>query len=306
MGQHKKKISVVTATALVVILAVSFFIFFKDPNLGTVGEYPITKTEVEYRNQIHRLYNPEDSRNPGLHQLKKAFTYAQILKNNGLVITEETLLTEEKRIDEKTLMPEKLQAIKAVFQGNMKAYRKVFVLPTYVERTIYFDFFLKSPELQAKEKKNAEEFLAEVLKNPKQMDPLVKRYQGVMAHFGVSEADGLRFFENKGASPKSAPEKPQNNMPDFVVRKLGQARESLKSSEGKKWIDEVIAPLKRGEFYSRLVDMGEHWAVVQLNQIPANKKLGEYRLTAVLFPKANYEDWLNAETQKVPTTFPTH
>lgn len=278
------------------------WIYLRDPVVARVGDYSITQSDVDFRNQIYQFYTPGDNRKPGLQQLTKALTYAQILKNNGQPVDEATILEEEKRIDSKTLMPEKLQALKALFKGNMKSYRKVFVLPTYVERVIYFEFFLKSPKVQSEEQKKALAFLRESMTEKGKFELLAKKEGLPIKTLLISESEGVRFYDS-GKTPLEDNPQPgggaqPKGMPDRVSEEMNQRMAEFKKIEYEKWAKDVLEVLKIGQIFPQLVEFGEQWGVVKLIQKPKNKKQ-DYRLKAVTFPKADYEQWLKTETSKV-------
>lgn len=297
-----KKNQIIFATVGVFFLGLLAIGFakFHDPQIGKVGDYIITQKDVTYRDSVFHLYTPEDSRNPGLQQLIKAFTYAQILKNNSHPVTDEILQKEEQRIDQKTLLPEKLQSIKAVFKGDQKAYRKIFILPTYVERTIFYDFFLNNPTAQAESKKIASDFLETALKNPSQFAGLAKKGGLKTQKLFISEIEGIYFELPKEIQDNSTPK--QNQAPESVSKQLKNQLQEQKNTEAEKWIKEVVNPLQVGQVFSQVIDRGEYWLVARLYKKP-KKPSSPFEMETVVFPKADYNDWLERETAKVKSTF---
>ena len=138
-----------TQTLLFILTALLTGCFSQDKPLAQVGNHTITAHDADYRNQVISFYYPEEKRQLGLDQLIRAYRTAEILANNGHAITPEVIENEVKRIDTQTRDPAGLAKIKAIFGEDQAAYRKIFVVPVYAERMIYFSFFLYHPEIQA-------------------------------------------------------------------------------------------------------------------------------------------------------------
>lgn len=126
--------------------------------MAGVGDLVITQSNVRQRNEVIKIYYPQETQDFGLKQLTRAFVDAQILKNNGFPLTEERVKAEAQRIDQGTKDANTLAKIKKIFGGNEADYFKVFVLPTLAERTIYFDFFRNSPVIHRESKERAIQF----------------------------------------------------------------------------------------------------------------------------------------------------
>ncbi len=281
----------------------------RNPVLAEVGDYKITKEEANFRNRVIRIYYPQETRNLGIDQLVRAFTYAQILKNNGQEVTDDVLTKEVNRIDQHTLVPETLARIKGIFGPDTKSYRRVFVLPTLTERVIYFEFFLHDPKPQAVAVKPAEDFLHLALQKPKEYLNLASTKGYKVQDFEVSVKEGLKELKNE---PKKKGKKGEddarslasnnpNSAPAHLDMRMKAQMEEQRAEEAKRWIENILKGLKPGEIYSKLVDQGQQWYVVKfLKQTPSKK--GAYTFNAVAFNKAEYGEWIEAETKKVKIT----
>ena len=68
--------------------------------------------------------------------------------------------------------------------------------------------------------------------------------------------------------------------------------------QAKKWIDEIIKPLKPGDISPNIIDQDEGWLVVKyLNTVNGSPET--YTLQAVVFPKIDYGTWIESEKQLV-------
>lgn len=272
----------------------------QSPTIAKVGSYTITQQDIDLQEQVLRLSYPQyqgDLKQAALKQLTDAFTFAEILKNNGHPITPETLKKESDRIDKTTLMPEALAKIKSIFGGDDKIYLKVYILPVYAGRVIYYEFFLHDKKVQAEPLAAAESFLQLALKSPQAfVDKKNKKIQ-----FTVSRARGIEWKEEKVGRLKKAPPSeppPTSAAPKEIQDKLKQDQQTQESAEGKRWIEEIISKLKAGGVHSQVIDQQTDYWVVRLVKVSVKDK-DSFEMEAALFPKADYSKWLEAEKAKI-------
>lgn len=262
--------------------------------LATVGSYSITEKHVELRDRVLRKYNPEEKNSYGFDQLVRAYTYAEILRLHGRPVTEEILKAESLRIDEKTLRPELLAHIKNVFSGDEALYRNIFVLPVYVERVLYYDFFLNDPEAQHPSLSKASNFLNEVKKVPTHFEKEAKARNIASGYFIVSPKTGILPLKKERAFAE-APS--MDSAPPQVIQKMKEQSDSMNQTEGAQWINDLLKPLKKGQVHPQVINQGETWAVI-LNGGP--EKEGSYKIQMASIPKDNFSLWLEEEKKKVP------
>lgn len=273
--------------------------------MAKVGDYEITQKWVEFRNKVIVIYFPKETRKLGLDQLIRAYTTAQILKNNGHPVTEEILEAENRRIDMNTKMPELLDKIKDAAGGDKETYFKGYILPTYTERVIQ-DFFLGRHDLQERSYQKAKEFLAEALKNKDGLKGAVKGNEDLkVVPFVVSLRRGILW----GPPSSSEADKEEEEKPGGIVdltkkppeaakieEYLNKQRKSQESEEAKRWIHDVIRDLKPGQVHPQVIDQREYWQVVRYVK---RLRRGEYEMQSVSFPKSNFGNWMEEERAKV-------
>jgi hypothetical protein len=252
----------------------------QNPVIAKVGRYAITKKDFEYRNQITALEYPSRNEDIGLQQLVKSYTLAEILQRNGHAITEQTLDQEEIRIDTHTRDRPMLEKIKAIFKGNRPAYRKVYILPVYAGRTIYFDFFLNDPKIQAPSKVLASELLAEAIKNPSSFDRLTDARDLKYIDLSISESGGI---QERRANRSKEIHEPRNDQ--------------QQNEETKFWIETVLGGAVPGKMVNRVVDHRENFILVKY--ISFIKKNKSHQIQVVLIPKTNYQKWLDSQIAAV-------
>ena len=250
-----------------------------------VGDYEVTRSDAQYRDAVIRQYYPSDSRNLGLSQLIKAYTYAQILKNHGQEVTEKTLQTEAERIDLHTKAPEALGRIKAIFGRDYHSYLRVFVLPNYVQHALYYDFFLKDGEIQNSTKDTAQRLLELSLKSADKFENLARTNGLNVGHFSISPQSEMKWHFDNGvlgpSSPGGEPREPEaadtasNGKTDPVLTKL--------------------RGLEAGQIYSHLIERPENWMIVK----KTGERRGQAEYSSISVPKADFDTWLSSETKKV-------
>lgn len=261
-----------------------------------VGRFEITKKDVTYRNAITKIYHPREELDRGRDFLIQAFVYAQILENNGYRIDEEVLRKEARRM-ERSMTPEMVQKIHSIFDSDQESYLKVFVLPTYVERALYYEYFLRDPRVQESSRRKAREYLVRVARHPEFFrgnPPAEARSKNrfiVSTEYGLTwELDEVKPAESLSAAipPKLNREEPWR----------GNARQE-QWEEGKKWKQEIVDAVTPGAVFPKVVDMGEMWLVARYLGPRQTGTIQHHHFEGVLFPKANFEEWLRREKEKV-------
>jgi hypothetical protein len=254
----------------------------------------ISRRDAEYRDEIIRFYFPEDKRKLGLEQLINSYTNAQILKHVGHDITPEVLQKEEERIDKNTLQPKKLEQIKAIFAGDSAAYRRVYILPTYADRVIYYEVFAREPRFHEESLKRAEQIRDEARKTGSPLAALAKKHGYSFSEFTVSREKGVEW--KLPAEISDLPPEMPTTMDPSVQASLKQRERNQQSVEGEKWIREIISPLKPGEVAQQIINLQEHWQIVRFL-----KKSGQdrYEMESLAVNKANYNEWFEKEKAKV-------
>jgi hypothetical protein len=258
-----------------------------------VGDYSIKAQQIEAMDRVIRVYFPTEQRPLGKEKLIKAFSYAQILKNNGRPVSEEDLIQEEKRIEARNFLPDKLARIKSIFKEDEHGYRETYVLSSFVERELYFGFFLQAPHIQNPSKEPAIAFKLRSELAPKSFAQLAKAQGLALGRFTVSTKDGV-LWDRKGSQHPGYPAttSPTPSQPSSEET----AKQS--SEEGQRWISERIGSTEPGHILPQVIDMGESWVVAKLLG-PVRGQKESYSLESVHFPKANFSKWLQIEQAKV-------
>ncbi|MCM2281120.1 MAG: hypothetical protein NDI61_04665 [Bdellovibrionaceae bacterium] len=272
-----------------------------EPVVLKVGDFTITPRMIEQREQVMRIYYPQAVEIDGLQQLVDAYLKATVLKQNGHVIDDPILANEAKRIESSTLMPEMLARVRAVFDPDPEAYLRVYVLPIYAERVIYFEFFLRHSNLQAPSLARAQDFARTVRARPAEFKSLAEKAGAQTARLTVSAREGVKWGEPHRSS--EAPPPGQQALPGSIASKVEKSRQQQDQDEGRRWVQEIVGRLKVGEVFEQVIDGGERWQVVRyLGRVqgvaPEANEVFEFE--AAVFPKADYAQWLEAEKSRVP------
>lgn len=291
-----------SAAKLLLFASLSACAWTGDQALTQVGDFTITRAMAEYREKVARVYYPNEPARVGLDQLIRAYILAEILRRQGRPVTESALAQEEKRIDASTRDPVTLSRIKAIFGSDQVAYRKIFILPVYVERIFYYEFFLNSQEVQAPLRKKAEEFLLQVRKNPKNFLEFAKARKLTTNEVFLIPSQGLEWkpIQKIRRSGKSGDEAAGSQTIDQIKKsdarlkleqRMSDEANFQRKEQARLWLDEVVGRTKPGAVFESLVDLQESWAVL--------KYLGGHRFYAVTLPKVDFGSWLENEKKRI-------
>ncbi len=284
----------------VAFASVAVYSYLSNPVVAIVGDYKITQRDVKYKNLASLVNNPQEMRNLGLEQLIRGYTYAQILKNNEAAITNEVLDKEVERINTHSSDPEMLAKIKNVFGFDTKRFRRVFVLPSYAERAVYSELFLKSPKLREEASKSAENFLQVVRNSPQKINQSAPGKSEKLLSYQVSYKDGLREMNDSKKIEKANPGRrgiAARPLP-HLAPKLRPKLDEQRANEAKHWIQDILTTIKPGEIYPKLVEHNQQWLVVQYLGATQDKE-NTYQFKAAVFSRTDYSSWLDAEIKKV-------
>ncbi len=299
----RQKTMAIAATILGVGAAVAIGIKYygQNPIVAHVGDYAIYQDDVACRDGVISLSYPDDKRKLGIKQLIQSYQYAQILKNHQNEITKEKIKAEKKRIDDSTLMPENLAKIKLACGGDGAAYENAFVLPVFSDRVIYYEFFLKDAGIQREFLDVAQAWRNQVAKTPDLFEALAKKENRTVSNFTVSLDRGLEWqmdARHKDSKTPALIDQSGKATPAAIRRHIDENQKEQTSTEGKKWIEEIIKPLSPGQVSPQVIDQSEVWLVVKyLKPSPGEKQ--SFELKAAVFPKRNYGDWLEAQKKLV-------
>ncbi len=264
----------------------------KSKVLARVGSLAITEEDVRLRDQVIQFYYPSTDGSHGLEQLKQSFLNAEILANNGMTVTREVLEKEADRIEKTTLMPDKLKEIKAIFGRSTDKYLHVYVLPTYADRVIYFEFFPSNHGIHAPRFNDANQYLQAAMKGKAPaVSSEVKKVK-----FRLTPELGLDFIPvatvkgPRAPDARNAPsEASAKGMPESVQKKLQDAGQTR--SVYQQWQEKIIPETQVSKYIPEVIDMGDHFLVA--------KRTKENEFEGFLFPKENYEKWHEAEARKI-------
>lgn len=317
--KNKKKLVIVV---VLFILILAFVYFFQRP-LAQVGDISIYKQDAVFRDQIILLDSPDEKRSLGLFQLMKSAYHEMILKNNGYVIQPTQILSEEERINKATKDPEKLNKIKAIFKNDMEAYRRVFVKPAFVDKVIYYDFFVNDEKVHTESLKQAMDFIAGYdskikfsdyanSKNVKYQNLTVSLKKGLIWEVPKSEESGasktpIRMDSlSVKAKDKNGKIVHQQNQAGIqgarnleVLNRLRPQFENIdaqKIEEAQKWVDSIIDKMVVGQILGSPISREDAWLALFY---VAKKSDVEFDLQVATFSKLNFSDWLAQEKKKI-------
>ncbi len=270
--------------------------------VAKVGRFEVLAHDVADRNRIMLVYQPEDTRELGLEQLTRLFTVAQVLENNGRTMDREALLKESQRIDSTTLAPDMLNKIKDVFKSSAGKFReddylKVYVLPEYAERVIFYEFFLNDEKTQKASLAAAHAFLAKVSQPGILFESVAKENAYPLKRFTVS--DNRVEWE-----PPKVPQVPSKHptptgpvatqLPPHIKQKMATQASEQERAEARAWMV-VARTLKAGQIFPQVINFNDKWLVAKISKILGAK----YQMVAAMLPKDAFAPWYDQEQAKV-------
>ncbi len=259
-----------------------YFAVATNPVVAHVGDVPVYKKEIDYRQAVSKLQDAKTGPNAGREHLVRDLITVEIAKRTGYPVTDVLLANEEARLARVVKPGSFLASIQAVFGSDKASFRKVYLAPQIAERRLRQEYFpVKSPE-QSEAKRKAEAFLDALTKNPKGSKDLAKALGVAWEPMTVSQESGVIW----GPAPE-AKEPPNRSVATERRRRNGLAEFWLRR----------VADDKPGSIHPSLEEWGGFWLAVRV--LSVDKKRGVTRLEAVKFPQANYLDWIKSESAKV-------
>jgi hypothetical protein len=243
--------------------------------VARAGRFVVRARDSALRERLIRLEHPEESRPLGTYQLCRAFELAAVLEAHGRPITDAALDAEARRIETATRDREAWQRIRALFGDDEAAYRRVYVLPVLAHRIVPFDFFRNDPAVQGESRLRAERFLEAARAAPARAFAEANRFdrQGT---FEIDPAAGFRWLPARGGGERHVA--------------------AADPVEGRRWLAELVPPLRAGAVVDRVVDLGERWMVARYR----GRVGAAHRFDAALFEKGDFHRWLEEALRRHP------
>lgn len=271
----------------------------------SVGKFEITDRDIQLREKIIKVFYPNsDTKDAGLIQLKQAFTIAAVMEQNGFIINDHKLKNETDRIDASTKDPKTLNRIKQIFKGqngkfDQEKYKKVFILPTYVERLISTSFFQELPIHQETHKK-ALDLHMKVKENSKILFDLALENKWKHGEWCISKKDGVSFTDSKEKKSKQKFEGSKlidkSNVPNAEIKNQIESEWAQQNTDWiERWFAEIINPTQVGKIVDSVIDYSESWMIMRLN----SKNSVKACMDTVVIEKIAFDKWFEAEKAKV-------
>jgi hypothetical protein len=259
--------------------------------IARVGRYEITSRDAELRREVALAFYPDlKEKSVGAQQLISAFTTAEILASRGMDLSDAALEREAARIDSSTRDPERLERIKAIFGRNRAAYLKDFILPTLVERSIYFDYFRNDPSLRDQALERPRAMIERVRSGKRGFAEAAKDLGVKPIRVSVTRSEGFRMDGEKPEPAGAGAENPR-------VTEMRERMKQATLDEAARWIEGLLSKLKRGETFAEPVPYFESWAALRLDRVVT--KGTSYRVTLAVFPPADFQKWFDEAKRSV-------
>lgn len=284
------------------------------PIVLKVADYELSEEEVKLRQKIALIFYPKTTdESAGLIQLRNAYIYAQILKQNGQEVTTAQLEAEDVRIETHSRDKETLKKIQTLFGDrsnsiNRERYYRVFILPTLAERKIE-SFFNSFEPVQSAARLRAFALLERVSAEPRKFSSVLEKEVAepgkpgpMLQNLCVSKEHGFEWSlpnqKLKMSAKKSAlnpidlssQTKLQMSILEQMQKDLARAEESRMHW----WANEVILPTHPGEVVRRVVDIDQDVAILYM--VSKSNKKSCFQVFRI--PKPDLHFWLEMEKKK--------
>lgn len=284
-------------------------------NVATVGSQIITQAMVDAREKVSKIYYPKEASAVGLSQLIRFYTYAEIMRIHGRPVLPDALEQEEKRIEAQSRDRASLEKIKAIFGNDHDLYVQTFILPNYVDRIFYYDFFLQDPAIQQSLKIKAETFYLAASAHPEQMIALAKKAGLAVQKVILDSATGLVWSplqeegkqgpeEMGGKSLQLIDQSQKDENQIKLEQDMARQQNSQKIEQAQKWLNEIVARTTPGKLFASLVDMNESWLILryigpEMSTKNLAKSKARHIFHAVSVAKLDFSKWILEEEKKV-------
>lgn len=261
-----------------------------------VGQFRFTARDIEQRLKVLQFYFPNEKNLNARADLVRVYSTAQVLLDHGIPDLRDRVIAEDKRIDSSTLDPTGLARIKRIFDGDVEAYRRLFIIPVLAPR-LFTDFAAHHYVPQAKSRAAITKFIEAAVKRPREFAAIAAEQKLLRRRLIVSEEKGLRFGDGKkmeGNFTGGA----QSEVHPLLLEKWKKDSAEKDQSEAERWVRRYAAQLKVGEVSPQMVNHGEVWLAIKLLGANADKELV---FDTVSVPKDYTEKWQKEQEAKVPS-----
>lgn len=300
---------------LVVICGMSAAGFFyyneylRDPILDRVGDFIIRRSDADYRSQVQKIYYPQNGENQGLAALQRYFGLANRLKSFGKPVLDAQL-----EIEMAQLMqngdgdPTNFQKTLEVFGSNQEAFKRLFVLPKFVERTLEYEVFAKDLSIQGDSIREAMSLLTEAQKskasllewakgrnkNSRQYVLQTQRgFSALQIYFPGAKGDSIGFGGPSGGITSSnySSNSGDGSVPATALEESAAAQQHLsRYIINNSRLLEFLPTMKADEFLPGLYDNGGEWVILKfIRKLDTNRYLFE----GIGHPKLSFQEWIH-------------
>jgi len=310
-GQSKKS-AFLGLAAVVILGSLALYWVFHERPLAVIGDTKIYKKDAEYRDEVVRIYFPEEKRNMGLYQLIKSARNVEILRNHGREFSDAALKAEYQRMLTESKDPKMLERIRQVFGEDEKSFYKNFVLPNMADHHIYYEFFLMDPQIQGDSFKRAGDFIKSMSgNNTSQFRELATEQNVKVSSLKLSLKKGMQWdyqnlqedaaaehLKRRAQRSRKNPHDRHQKHSAPVDHKAAEYINSNTIKDAQVWYDKIIKNIKPGEVFFEPVSVGEAFIAIHYLKKTSDD---EHQLEAAFFQKQDYSAWYKKEQANIKT-----
>lgn len=236
-----------------------------------IGSRAYTRDDFRFKAAVEGVYFGTPVAEPSTAgQVLETALMEAVLERHGIRVTDAMLEAEAARVDRETQEPVKLAQIKALFGGDTRRYREVFLEPILVNQRL-FDYLHTSEATQGDRRRTAQALHQSARSQPARFKEWVLRL-------------GAEYVEQT--------QKPEER---YTPAELERYRGDVPGLDGE-LVASCLRALPVGEVCPKVTEDRHLLKVVRL----VARRAGEYQIEVGVIRKRTFEEWFPGEARKVP------
>lgn len=256
--------------------------------IARIGQQTISLAAWNTRTELLRIDSMPQAESYALYQLLKMYCYEAIAQKYGYPLTDTMLQAEAKRIDSTTLMPDRLQQIKALC-GSPVLYQEVFVKESLYPRWLKVCFDRDEKQHRNKAEQATALFTRALLEphlfasdsclafwlDPNHLQPVLKMVP-------TADSSAAHFIDQT---------KKQNTQVQMQVESQMQTQENAIAQQ----LYQLVRKLKEGQLHPRVLEMPQAFWILKHCGQDGEK----YKINVLEIPKNDFSQWIEQEIRQI-------
>jgi hypothetical protein len=261
------------------------------PQIATVGNFAINEDDFLARTKILSLDDTSQAQSNALYQLCMTYCFENIAQQYKYTLTDEMLLQESERIDSTSLLPEKIQQIKALCKDE-KQYRQVYLKADLYPRWVEYQFD-NNNALHYPKAEVANEVFTQALLNDEVFEKDTFLTYPIYT-FWVTP-NGIEPFIKQEEVPNNTMQYENTALKKSVIKKVEATLQTKKNQMTNELLI-LLSELEEGQLHPRVIDTPKSFWILR----HSGKYETKYKVKVINVPKLDFYIWLEQEIKKIP------